>query len=467
MNAHERYLQDRYPEITPRNFYRFIFPAGSLEKRGEYETGKYTGIIVTVSQPKRKGSKPKVKRYTVTDDLDTIDGVIASDDFCIMSPISYAGKSRSADHARYLYAVAVDLDRIRVNSKGESSGLSNLMERHIADLHRLPCPTFIVSSGTGVHLYFVLDHPAPLYHSNMKELQAFKYALTTMCWHDTITTITDVHQIEQESVVQGFRMPGTVTKNGGRARAFLTGERISIEELMSYTAALQEIQRPKTKKKRTVSLREAMELFPEWYDRRIVNHETRRRWNTGRAVYDWWLRRIREDVTVGHRYYCVLMLSIFALKCSHYDAKHNPHPVTRAELERDAMGLIEQFDRMTDNENNHFTAADVLDALEGFNDRWITYPRSSIEYRSGITIPANKRNGRKQAVHLRIARSILQITNDEQGSPRQGRKPKAGIVRAWRLDHPEGTKADCIRQTGLDRKTVSKWWQAGTEPEKQ
>lgn len=28
----------------------------------------------------------------------------------------------------------------------------------------------------------------------------------------------------------------------------------------------------------------------------------------------------------------------------------------------------------------------------------------------------------------------------------------------WRLEHPEGKKADCIRDTGLDKKTVYKWW---------
>lgn len=28
----------------------------------------------------------------------------------------------------------------------------------------------------------------------------------------------------------------------------------------------------------------------------------------------------------------------------------------------------------------------------------------------------------------------------------------------WRLDHPRGKKADCIRDTGLSKPTVYKWW---------
>ena len=28
----------------------------------------------------------------------------------------------------------------------------------------------------------------------------------------------------------------------------------------------------------------------------------------------------------------------------------------------------------------------------------------------------------------------------------------------WRQRHPEGRKADCHRDTGLDPKTIRKWW---------
>lgn len=29
----------------------------------------------------------------------------------------------------------------------------------------------------------------------------------------------------------------------------------------------------------------------------------------------------------------------------------------------------------------------------------------------------------------------------------------------WREQHPEGRKADCHRDTGLDPKTIRKWWE--------
>ena len=86
-------LESQFDEVHYLDFYRDIFP-----ERGVYEDGKYNGIAVTIS----KGSK-RAKRLTVTDDLDAITDMAASDDFCLMSPISYVGKSRKSSNARFMY----------------------------------------------------------------------------------------------------------------------------------------------------------------------------------------------------------------------------------------------------------------------------------------------------------------------------------------------------------------------------
>ena len=44
---------------------------------------------------------------------------------------------------------------------------------------------------------------------------------------------------------------------------------------------------------------------------------------------------------------------------------------------------------------------------------------------------------------------------------KDGRPDKQKIVEEWRKSHPDGKKADCIRDTGLDKKTVYKWWSVG------
>lgn len=465
MNVLEKWLDDMFTEVSPREFYRGIFPAGELDAADAFTKGKYTGVIVAVERGKKWNGRQKVKRYSLTDDLEAVDIAVASDDFCICSPLSYAGKQRTAEHARMLYAIAIDVDKIRVTrdryGAERATGLINLWERHIMEVKRLPRPTYIVSSGTGLHLYYVLEKPLPLYEDIAFELQDYKRELTRLIWHDTIVDIKSIDEVQQEGIYQGFRMPGTITKSGGRARAFKTGERVTMEYLNSFVGALFRARKAKEHKRGNVKLAEAAEKWPGWYERRIVRGEKRGQWNISRNLYDWWKEQIKSGATVGHRYYCLMMLAVYAQKCSHYDAKHNPQPVTREELERDSFELLEHMEKLTTDENNHFTEDDILAALEAFDERWTTYPRNSVQYKSGIAIKENKRNRRKQETHLKIARNTLKILNDERGQVLQGRKNKAEAVIEWRALNPNGKKADCIRETGITRKTVDKWWNGG------
>ncbi|MBQ6945345.1 MAG: hypothetical protein IJN43_13605, partial [Ruminococcus sp.] len=84
-------------------------------------------------------------------------------------------------------------------------------------------------------------------------------------------------------------------------------------------------------------------------------------------------------------------------------------------------------------------------------------PIDDIEKLSGIKIERNRRNGRKQELHLKLARAVRD-TLHEDWREGNGRKPKAEAVREWQESHPNGTKAECHRETGLDPKTIRKWW---------
>ena len=454
-----RWLERYFDELSPKVFYRQIFPEGELDTFGSFTPGKYVGIVVGVTQEKREDGRPKIRRYTVTDDLDVIDKVCETDNFCIMSPISYAGKSRTADNARFLYAFAVDLDCVRI--EGDSPvGLRSLWEAQIEKVGRIPKPTMIVSSGSGLHLYYVLSEPVALFKDTSKVLQNLKRDLTTLIWHDAIVDIKSAKDIQYEGIYQGFRMPGTITKSGERARAFLTGERISIEDLESYTEGFRELREKDEQrfvKKKDVTLKVAREKYLDWYERRIVRGEPRGVWHISCNVYDWWKGQILKGAVVGHRYYCMMILAIYARKCSMYDPKHNPNPVTREELERDAYELMDYMESLTISEDNHFTTGDVLDALEAFEDKWITYPRNSIEYKSGIKIIPNKRNGRQQIQHMEIMRAIQGVINPDwrQGN---GRPNAEADIRVYLLEHPTASKAAVIRGTGKDKKTVYKYY---------
>lgn len=479
MNVLDKWLEQFFDEVYPTEFYRTIFPEGELDKDGVYTKGKYTGVIVEVTKQmkKRKNGKEKpiVKRYSITDDLHIINEVLKSGNFCLTAPLSYAGKQRGADNARFLYAIAVDLDDIRIDKSGVPIGLIDLWVAHIERVGRIPKPTMIVSSGTGLHLYYVFERAIPLFSNIARQLQKYKHELTRLIWNEGIVDIQSERDIQYEGIYQGFRMPGTITKAGisngtnERARAFITGKKVTMEYMNEFVKKDYRVTEFTYKSK--LSRAEAKEKYPEWYERRIKNGEkgVLNPWHVSRRLYDWWKLQILNGAKVRHRYWCLWVLAIYAKKCSMYDEKHNPNPVTYEELESDAWELMTHLDSLTIDENNHFTEIDVIEALEAFQDDYISYPKNSIIYKSDIHFKAqNKRNGRKQDVHLQRARAV-QTIDYPNGEWRNGNgRPKGSgtaerKVKEWRKLHPGGKKAECHRDTKLDPKTIRKWWDSKEE----
>lgn len=459
MNVFTEWLNQYFDELEAEEFYRMVFPAGELDSEGAKTPGKYTGIILQVTKDKKKDGRPKVKRFNLYDDLAAVREATETENFCIVSPLSYAGKERTAANARMMYAITVDLDKIRTDGEnGERPiGLMNLWNGHITRAERIPKPTAIVSSGTGIHLYYILEKPIPLFRNVVEQLQAFKQKLTWLIWNESIVNIKDDRDIQQEGIFQAFRMVGTVTKNGSRARAFLTGEKVSMEYLNEFVDKKSRVTQFSYKSDLTKA--QAKEKYPEWYERRIERGEPKGVWHVNRALYDWWKRKIREGARVGHRYNCLMVLVTYAMKCSMYDEKHNPHPVTYEELEKDCFDFLDYMESLTDDENNHFTEGDVLDALQLYKNSYINYPRAAVEYRSGISVPANKRNRRKQSEHIKLMNFIRdEINGNKEWRNKDGRPKKEDIVREWIANHPDGTKAACIRETGLSKPTVYKYW---------
>ena len=80
------------------------------------------------------------------------------------------------------------------------------------------------------------------------------------------------------------------------------------------------------------------------------------------------------------------------------------------------------------------------------------------EKQTKVVIPPNKRNGRKQAVHVKYMNNQRAFKVEMGECTNGGRPDKAKIVEEWRESNPLGTKADCIRETGLAKHTVYKWW---------
>ena len=446
------HLQKFLEPVEPYEFYREIFPVGSFERRGVYDDEKPNGIAVTLPKRARQVNGValeiegggQARRYTITDDLDKLQD-LQDTDFTIISPISYFGNSRCGKNARYLYALVFDLDGV---------GMPQLRDTlHQMNKDILPKATFVVNSGTGLHLYYVLEEPVPMYPQNQKYLKEIKYALTRQIWNRFTSTIKEP---QMQGIMQGFRVIGSGSKLGRDfpVVAFRYGGRVRLEDLLLFipdtNGERQKVQGIMMKS--SLSLEEAKEKYPDWYERRIVKKERRGRWMVKRDLYDWWLRRIGSEIRVGHRFYGIMTLAIYAKKCG----------IDEEELRRDAFSLLQPYDEMSEEEINRFTQDDIVCALEMFNEDYVTFPRDDIVKLSGLTMPINKRNGRKQAEHLKRCRIIQQAsdivdgTNWRSGS---GRKEKRAEVFEYMRSHPEvKKKTEIARALQIDRGTVAKYY---------
>lgn len=422
-------LRDRFKEVNYMEFYRDIFPSGSFERKGKYNDSKGNGIAIVIE-------KDKYKRFTVTDELDLINDLVKNE-FVIMNGISYFGRERTMYNSNFLYALIFDIDGLSDLDK-----LENLISHTTGSAEINPRPTYIVNSGHGVHLYYVFKKPIPLYNHLKEPLKELKYYLTSRLWN---MYVSDIKEVQYQGLNQAFRMVGSPTKFGKdhTITAFKIGSKVDLEYLNRFV--------PDDKKKvkqidykSTLTLDEAKVKYPEWYERRIVNKQKNKTWTVKRDLYDWWLRKIKEETTYGHRYFCVMSLAIYAAKCN----------IAYEELEKDAMSLIPHMNQL--NNKEPFTQHDVMSALNSYSEEFKTFPRSDIEKITAISIPKNKRNGRNRKEHLKGARALQGLYNPDWRNYK-GRPSKRELVKEFVKNNSGATPTEIAKKLNISRTTVYKY----------
>ena len=479
----------------PHTFYRTMFPAGTLETAGRmidwHEPGGGKGNLIAVevtSKTKestapsgRTFDRPVVRRYTITDDLEKLYDLIEESSRSLwpvyVAPVTYFGKSRSAKNARFLHAFVVDLDGVGLQE------LKNLVKQMECGV--IPTATDIVLSGRGVHLYYRLLHPVPLVPKHVPSLQLLKHCLIDMVWNGYTSNIPSSHdnnQRQYQGIYQAFRIPGSSTRlNGCEPGQKKTNEYpcVAFDVFGRHPYTLEELASwlPKATSKAEVgkieefaklwetggrtSLARARELWPEWYERRIERGEEPSGWSrpVNRAAYESWLARIKAEATVGHRYNTIVGLAAYARKCG----------ISYDELENDAMGLLGRYNEIAEDPSEEFRVSDVLGALRTYDDDDAkTYTNAYMCRIAGIEKRTNRRNGRKQDVHLAGARAIQEVNDRFNGTnwrDGNGRKPKRDLVREYAYEHQDASHSAIARELGVSRPTVIKWLMPGWKDE--
>ena len=456
----DAYLNQYFDEVSSGEFYRFIFPSESFEREDHYEDHKANGFMIGLTENKEP------RKRIIHDDLLAIETACNRYPTVFISPVSYYGNRNTLKNARYAYALTFDLDNV------EYQNLRDVVHQ-ASKIEHIPKPTFLVNSGTGVHLYYVFKEPVALYPNAQILLKELKKRLIDKIWNGYISQNP---KRQYQGITQGYRVIGSQSKLGSnypvKGYWYENGDRVTLEELnefLNYEGGFDlRVNLLDIHYKSKQSLEEAKKMYSDWYERRIVNGEVRRTWNCKRALYDWWLNKIRSDIVVGHRYHSIIALASYAKKCE-YDAEKNKDGVTQNELERDAFSLINFLDRMTDQEDNHFTEDDVIAALKVFDEKKMdgktskTFTREYISNMTGVRIEKNKRNGRKQADHLLRMRTVQKLDypngewRNKEGKPK-GSGTKKQLIKDYVVKHPETKISDIAKELGISRTTVYKYY---------
>lgn len=151
-------------------------------------------------------------------------------------------KDCSIDRIKNIFALVVDVDSVMSASLYEFFRHDwGFYRKGSKDVDHYPKPTYIVNSGTGLHLYYVLDTPVPYFSSNYNNSNILSLLNKTMqCRYNTChNNGTWYYKYGlcgkpqgQYGLAQAFRMAGGSSKFGKPVTVYKYGTKYSIDDLL-------------------------------------------------------------------------------------------------------------------------------------------------------------------------------------------------------------------------------------------
>ena len=430
-------------------------------------------------------------------------------------PCSFINGYCSNATCRKIYALVIDIDQVKPHA------IEKVIKNGVLG-SKIPMPTLITNSGSGLHFYYVLRQPVPYFRKNRPMLQDV-YRGLFVAVKKNLAGKADWH-----SLIQPFRLPGSLTKLDQEATGFSSGSKWDIKKLAVRVGAtfdgamvqLEELsQEEYNKRQRERLIGEKCPLcgedlvkrtrsdgkifvgcmgYPKCRYMRTLEGElikpskTRKpRKRINGKFYDVCLRNVWERTEQGRRYLSMVGLAIVAYKTG----------VSRKKLEEDLNELVEHFNEI----GAKFKQSEVNKALKAYNPKAITTRSTVLEdyfgwefRRKGEWIEEERKKHyekeqervhklrpdiKKKLIDLEAINENEEIINkkkyalywarkkrdrnqEECGTrwnDNSGRKTKQELVLKWREEHPDGRKVDCIKETGISKATVYKWWESGPQ----
>ena len=469
-------------EVTPKDFYTSIFRK-CLQERSVKDNSETRGsvIIQTVVKPKSAG---KGKVTILDENLDGLEKAIESANriyehfgkegqlgevsvLTFTNGCTYLGKRMVANNLFELSALIVEVDDLIGNDDPNQEGLRSLMKSFTGGFAydgdssgglRVPKPTYLVCSGSGIHLYYVFEKPIRVnrksFYKQYEALDDYKYCLMYMLWKRL--RITD-KELEKQGIAQRYRLVGTRTKEGGICRAFQVGQTVSISYMNQFCEDLSFEDEHSGRLMKAPEIYEIEYTAPKEKQQEEKKETIPRLGNLGKGAYVNVLNVIKNHAKEGKRYWMVFCLASVARNCA----------IPYEQLEKDAYGLLDYLDSLTEHAGeNQFTKSDIECALKSYYYTGPFMRKSTCEQLCGVKFaPAIKRNGRTRKEHLEYMKEQKELKRKKGEPVDSGRSLKWWPVLAYRLLYPDGTKAECEKKAGVSRHTILKYWTLADELE--
>lgn len=427
----EAILQDACKWLSPWDFYSLLFSDFTSDDK----------IMVVEA-----GRRYVAQRYDMA-----IEYGLGRDDVYFCPAVFWQDFKRDTKIDK-LYAFVIDIDNVKPSFL--SVILSGIKRGAI------PSPTVITNSGSGIHFYYILAKPLVTYPSVRK--MAFRL-------YDELNRSFEF-KTDKHSLGHAFRMVGGTTKYGDISTAYQVGGLWNVEELADAIDLLWEFPTVGNGGAATEKMREFatylagrsgeplpdFEKFGETFDY-IKRHKvfvnktydlsqrdldradmfTDSRPNGQKGWYYYTKQKIIERAAPEHRYSSLMALCVIAYKCR----------IPQAEIEQDIDYIADLWEVDRRWVNDPFNRKNVPAAMRCYSQKFLKVSRFTLEEWLGWEFKGTPKPKKKQAAHLQ---SIADMKRGKY----------LNIVMQSVKENPQAKKIDIERDTGLNRRTVSKYYEA-------
>lgn len=395
-----------------------------------------------------------------------------------INPCGYYNNFPKKSLMRRVYAFAMDIDEVRPSTLEFLIG-------HIEN-GRYPRPTAITNSGSGVHFFYILEEALQV-GNREKYLQNSR--LAQQVYYMLHSRLKDLYAgVQKHHLGQDYRLVGSLSKYGDVTTAWECGDFWEVEDLaLVLNIDVAEIYQPIVKASpamenyaRSIAkdlglvlpdMNNPREVYDFIKDNKDAAYQIRqlRREQSGKKKrksigwYETTWNMVYTKTKPGNRFNAMRGLAVVAYKAR----------ISEERFIKDInqLSLLWQEQRWRGGDPFNPDNVEAIIRMFRNGDRYEKTSSKTLEEWFGFkwSGKSNKRRETplRQLDHVKVM-SVFRDIKYPDGSWRNkdgrpvGVGTKEQLIKDWRAKHPDGKPKDCIRDTGISKNTVYKWWDSNS-----